>query len=454
MKTMFVLKSLIGCGALALMFGGACSAWAAATPEELARLGKDLTPVGAEVAGNADGSIPAWTGGLKTPPPGFSPEKGYIDPFADEKPLYTITAANADSYQDKLAPGSYEMLKRYPNTFRMHVYPSHRTAVLPQVEYDRVKQEAGAAQLTPSGTGIDNVVNSTVPFPLPKSGLEVMWNHILRYRGGTVHRYSSMFPVQSGGSFTAVKREEWLAWAAALGNPDPNRHSYYLNLVRGPSSMAGEALLVHDSRDHAKDERRAWSYNPGLRRVLRAPEVAHDAPAQNSDGLATSDDYDGFNGSPERFDWKLIGKKELLIAYNNYRLNDRSLKYAEIIQPNHLNQDLVRYEPHRVWVVEGTLKPGARHIYAKRVFYIDEDSWQVAEADEYDGRGELWRVHILHAIQFYDANVPWIANDAVYDLQARRYIVNAMTNEEKPTTFGEKQSFSMYSPDNLRRVGN
>ena len=439
--------------AVALVLGTAGFAAAEMTPQDAARLGKDLTPMGAEAAGNKAGTIPAWTGGLTKPPAGFDPAKGYADPYASEQPLYTITATNADQHKDKLAPGQLALLKRYPS-YTMKVYPTHRTAALPQKEYDAIKAEGVAAQLADGGNGVLNISSTAVPFPVPKSGVEVMWNHIMRYRGGTYQRFGTEFPVHTNGSFTPLRRTEWYGRASTLGNPEPNRLHYYLNLVTAPSSIAGEAILVHDPLDQVKESRLAWTYNPGQRRVLRAPSVSYDSPGTGTDGLRTMDDYEGYNGAPDRYDWKLVGKKEMIIPYNNYRLTDKSLKYADIIKENTINQDLVRYELHRVWVVEATLKPGARHLYAKREFYIDEDSWQIAHKDQYDGRGELWRVHELFLIQEYDEHVPNFAGNVIYDLQARRYLVHQLSNEEKPSKYGVKYELGRFAPDSLRRVSN
>jgi hypothetical protein len=439
--------------ALAVSVALAGQAMAAMPQAELDRLGKDLTPVGAEKAGNKDGSIPSWDGGLAKAPAGFDAKAGYLDPFASEKPLYTITAANMAQYKDKLAPGQMEMLKRFP-TYKINVYPSHRTAAMPQAIYDNVKAEAGKAELAAGGSGVINVTRSAVPFPQPKNGVEAIWNHIMRFRGGTAQRASAEFPVQANGNFTPVTRVETIAMANVMEKQEPNRLLYYMGAITGPSSVAGESLLVVDPIDQAKESRQAWMYNPGARRILRAPDVAFDAPGSGSDGLRTTDDYDGFNGSPERYDWKLIGKKEMIISYNNFKLTSKSLKYSDIVRPGHLNQDLVRYEPHRVWVVEATLKPGKRHVYAKRVFYIDEDSWQIAHADAYDGRGELWRAHEIDAVQFYDAPTQWFAAEVFYDLQARRYLVTGLGNQEKPMKFGAKVEASYFSPDNLRRLSN
>lgn len=443
-------QSLLAASIGLLMAG---SALAEMSAKEAERLGKDLTPIGAEKAGNKDGSIPAWDGGITKAPAGFDAAKGYINPFANEKPLYTITAANAAQYKDKLPPGTMEMLKRYPS-FKLNVYPSHRTAAYPQKVYDLAKSEGVKTKLAAGGNGILNMDKTTVPFPIPENALEVQWNHQSRYYGGTWTRYNAEFPVQTNGAFTPVTRNETFAAPWALDKTEPNRLYYYLSKLTGPSNVAGDGILVHEPIDQVAEPRLAWAYNPGTRRVLRAPQIAYDSPGSGSDGLRTIDDYLGFVGAPDRYDWKLLGKKEMIISYNNFTLSDKSLKYADIIQPAHMNSDMVRYELHRVWVVEATLKPGARHIYAKRVLYIDEDSWSVAHADQYDGRGELWRVRDVHLMPFYDQPMTWGIAEVLYDLQSRRYIASGMMNQEKPMKFGEKLTLGSFSPDAMRRQGN
>lgn len=429
------------------------NAMAEMTTEEAGRLSTTLTPLGAERAANKDASIPAWDGGITAPPAGFNRSKGYLNPFASEKPLYTITGANAEQYKDRLAAGQIEMLKRFP-TFKMNVYPSHRSAAYPKSIYELAKTEGMKTKLAEGGNGVLNMDKGTVPFPIPKSGIEVQWNHQARYYGGTWTRYNAEFPVQSNGSFTPVTRDETFAAPWAMEKSDPNRLYYYLSRLTGPSNVAGDGILVHEPVDQVKEPRLAWVYNPGTRRVLRAPQVAYDAPGNGADGLRTIDDYLGFSGAPDRFDWKLVGKKEMLISYNNFALSDKSLKYSSIIQPNHMNPDLVRYEPHRVWVVEATVKAGQRHIYAKRTFYVDEDSWSIAHVDQYDGRGELWRVRDVHLMPFYDQSMTWGIAEVLYDLQARRYLASGMMNEEKPMKFGEKLSLNFFAPESMRRQGN
>jgi hypothetical protein len=213
-------------------------------------------------------------------------------------------------------------------------------------------------------------------------------------------------------------------------------------------------ILAHDFIDQYKTPRAAWVYNSGTRRVLRAPEISYDSPRQGLDGLSTIDDYDGYNGSPDRYEWKLLGKREMFISYNNYALTDKGLKYADLVKPSVMNQDYVRYELHRVWAVEAALRSGKSHIYAKRVYFLDEDSWQIAHGDLYDGRGELWRVLEQYGVQYYNAPAFWLAGSAQYDLQSRRYVSSGLANEEKPMLFAPNMKPDAFSPSALRRAGN
>lgn len=428
--------------------------FATANAADLSELGKSLTPIGAEKAGNAAGTIPAWDGGITKPPAGWNREKqqNYINPFADEKPLFVIDKNNMAEYAANMTPGQMEMMKRYP-TYKMRVFPSHRTVAYRQSIYDAVKAEAPKIKLADGGNGVLNINKSTVPFPIPKSGVEVIWNHLFRDLGGTVIRYSADFPVQSNGSYTLGKRVETIAFASAMDDAEENRLLYFKNQILAPANSAGEVALVHEPIDQVKETRKAWIYNPGQRRVLRAPELAYDSPGIGADGLRTNDDLNGFNGAPDRYDWKLVGKKEIYVPYNNYQLSDRKLKYDQIIQTNHINPDLLRYELHRVWVVEANLKAGSSHIYKKRVFFIDEDSWAILHGDQYDGRGQLWRVREIFGLQAYDVPTFGGTGEVLYDLQARRYLVNGLTNEEPLIEFGKPMSKVDFTTAALRRMG-
>jgi hypothetical protein len=433
------------------------SATAAAqvSSQEAAKLGTTLTPLGGEKAGNAAGTIPAWDGGLTKAPAGWKPGQHYVDPFAAERPLFTIDAKTASQHADKLSEGHKAMLKTYPS-FRIPVYPSHRTAAAPQRIYDATKKIATTAKLAEGGNGVTGAVGG-IPFPMPKSGVEVIWNHLLRYRAEVASRTVAQAAPTRGGQYTAVQFEEETMFVYHLpGTTEASMKNRLLNFkqsVVAPARLAGGILLVHESLNQVQKPRDAWLYNPGQRRVRRAPQVAYDNPGTAADNMRTSDQLDMFNGAPDKYDWTLVGKKEIYVPYNAYRLQDPGVKLKDILTPLHMNPDHTRYELHRVWIVDASLKKGERHIYKRRTFYIDEDSWQILLVDQYDNRDELWRVSEGHAITYYDLPTVWTSAEAHTDLQAGRYLVMGINSENAPHRFNIKRSEGDFTPDALRREG-
>ena len=311
MNKKLLLRSTLVLAGMAL----GAPAMAAVSAADAAKLGAELTPLGAEKAGNADGSIPAWDGGLTSASQAgfanFRPGQHHPDPYANDKPLYTITAANMSQYGNKLTEGHKKLLQTYRNSFKMVVYPTHRSGASPQRIYDATKRIATTAELAAGGNGVVKA-GEGIPFPIPQTGVEVFWNHVLRYRGDVIVRNIGQAPVTASGDYTMVKfRDETMVAYSLPGAKSENLNNtiaYFIQETVAPARLAGEILLVHETLDQSKENRRAWIYNPGQRRVRRAPNVAFDNPGTNSDNLRTSDQFDMYNGSPERYDWTLVGK--------------------------------------------------------------------------------------------------------------------------------------------------
>ena len=444
------------CSALAILLT-VTPAFGAVSAQEAERLGKDLTPMGAERAGNADGTIPAWEGGITQVPTGFQPGRQHPDPFAGDSVLFTIDKDNMSQHAGKLGNGHQALLKQYGDTFRINVYPTRRSASYPDYVYAATKSNATTAQLVDDGNGVEGAIKS-VPFPIPQNGLEVIWNHILRFRGEGGRRMIGQAPVTRSGTYTMVMLQD--EFYAPYHLPDAvesdlnNVIILFKQRVMAPARLVGQIFLAHETMNQAKQHRMSWIYNPGQRRVRRAPNVAFDNPGTASDGLRTSDQLDMYNGSPQRYNWELVGKKEIYVPYNAYKLDSSELSYKDILQPQHMNPDVLRYELHRVWVVEAVLKEGMRHIYKRRTFYIDEDSWQILAVDQYDNRDQLWRVSEGHAINYYEVPTLWTTVDVHYDLQSGRYITVGMNNEEAfGYDFSVKLSAKNFTPGALRRDG-
>jgi len=416
-------------GVAVLLLGFSGQALSKVTQAEAAKLDNELTPVGAERRGNAEGTIPAWTGGLNTPPESWQEGEVEVNPFPYDQPQFVITAANMDQYRDKLSDGHIKMLEQYGPDFFMPVYQTRRTAAFPEHVYDKFRENALTAELLEYGNGVRDTI-MTSPFPIPKNGLEAIWNHILRYRGEQVKFRSASATPQRDGSYNPVvnQYEYYFAYAEkGVELSDIDNKIFYLKTdTISPSSLAGTITLVHETLDQVRSPRLAWRYDAGSRRLRRSPNLAYETDLPNSSSLRSVDQKDMYNGAPNQYEWELKGKREMYIPYNAYKLHDANVTPDDVIRPRHINQDLTRYELHRVWVVEAKRRTGIGHIYARRMFYIDEDSWQIMISEEYDDEDNLWRVSEAHNISYYSEPVFWTTMEMTYDLKAERYYIDGL----------------------------
>jgi hypothetical protein len=414
----------------------AAPAWAKLNADEIKSLGTTLTPMGAEREANKDGTIPAYSGKWLGIPPGINFKgtgKHHPDPYASEKPLFVITAQNMAQYAEHLTEGQKALFKKFPGTFRIPVYPSHRDFRYSDKVLANVKDNAAQAELVDGGMGVKGVYGGP-GFPIPKTGMELMWSTKSAPLAWTeVSTYDQAVVYPDGN--TAWGRVSYKIMAD-VNNPNGGRKdwngiaSHFNVLTLIPEREKGSIIVGNEQWDYANHPRQAWQYNPGTRRVRQLPSFGFDMP-QGPGGFRTVDDDRLFNGSPERYDWKIAGKKEIYIPYHAYKLDDPKIKYADMLTKGHINPDLTRNELHRVWVLEATLKQGVRHQYAKRVLYVDEDSWNPVLADNYDARGQLWRVSMVNLIYAYELE-GYHARVAVYhDLLSGAYMADRLINEQK-----------------------
>lgn len=476
MMTIKQFKAAIASGALLLGFSLAQSGWAQdyneqPTPEELAKLGlegTELTPAGAIRAGNAEGTIPAWRNEPIKPPPGWQPGTYHADPFAADKVLFTITAQNYREHADKLTAGQQKMFEIYPDYF-MNIYPSRRSAVFLPYIYKAALENAGRARIVMSDTypnliGFENAVIAWA-FPIPKNGAQAIMNHTTRPYELWKDAIENTTPITSSGDYQTVKLNiqynlRYSDPNNTLDNFDPtvpgSAYLYYQTTV-APAKQAGQVILVREPMSFSKQFRQAWSYSPGQRRVKRAPQIVYDNPYTSADGLATTDQKGGFNGPNDRFEWKLVGRKEMYVPYNAYKLWAPGVLIKDMITPQgRLNQDLARYELHRVWEVEATLREGTRHDYGRRTFFYDEDTWAVMLVDGYDRRGQMWRLWEEHGLMWYDLGI-WASLPSPvavqYDMTAGRMLLTNFDKEAGPPDFNFRTAEDYFTPAQVRRGG-
>jgi hypothetical protein len=424
---------LLGLVASAIFAG--TSALAAVTADEAKQLGGEtLTPFGAERAGNKEGTIPAYSGVAPKAPasydlahPGQRP-----DPFGD-KPLFTITAQNAAQYADKL-DGMMEVFKKYPN-FKMEIYPSHRDFAYPKNVIDGTLKNATLCKATDASELVLDGCYAGYPFPIPKTGNEVMWNHMLQFQSVAVDGRSQQWlvPVDQA-PFLETEADLVEQYDYHRGDkPNPAAgtayRKFYMSMT-GPASHMGEKYIALAMLDMLKGDK-VYAYLPGQRRVKLAPNIAYDAPSPFTGGASTIDEGLGYYGAMDRYDFKLVGKKEKFIPYDDFQMTDaRTCSVEKILSTkNFANPDCLRWELHRVWVVDATLKPGFRHIYAKRKFYWDEDFQIGGLAEEFDAGGKLFRLVLQYSYPYYAGDGGGgVAEGSIFmDLNSGRWATQGMT---------------------------
>lgn len=446
--------------AVALAFAGASSALAA----DAAKLGTELTPSGAEKGANKDGSIPAWPGN-EAVGSGWTYGKPRADFFKykDDKPLFTIDASNADKYADKLSPGQLAILKQVKG-YRMDVYPTRRTCGVPDFVAENTKKNVGTAKLADDGWGLKEAVVPGFPFPIPDSGVQAMWNSKMRYRGVGMdykNTVTTLSPRRGGSEWIRAGQEftAYYPWGAKgsnlLSKLPPVEYNAYFG-YNSPPALAGQALAITYFLDEAGSE--TFYYFPGQRRVRRMPTYSYDSPQIGFENQYTLDEPFVFNGTLDRFDWKLVGKKEMIVPYNAFGAYDFNAKVDDITKPEFIDPGHRRYELHRVWVVEATVKKGMRHTTPKRTFYLDEDSWNLTVADDYDAQGKIVKVREGFLIPVYEtgtcdtsAFVEQILSDGryIFDMHAAGTGADVRYLTEPK---GPRFSSGFYTADNLRAV--
>ncbi|MDB5971369.1 MAG: hypothetical protein JWQ90_3819 [Hydrocarboniphaga sp.] len=387
----------------AVMAAVSFNAAAAVSEEEAKQLGTTLTPWGAEKAGNADGSIPAYTGSPVTPPPGTSKsDRKLVNPFPDDKPLFRITNANKDKYKDKLSESQMYLMEKYPDTFFIDVYTTRRTAAFPKYWQDGSIYNATHAKMVQEKEGVEGA-HSGIPFPIPKTGPELGWNTLMRFRYPYVDTSFTAELIDTSGRVNLINRSDSYFYHpfSAPDQPDtPFTARQFLRLV-APARQNGIAVVTWNYINYAKSgDPKVWIYNPGQRRVRLAPEVSYDTPNATYGGSDLGDESDTIYGRMDRYDFKILGKKEMYVPANDYDFQFHTT-VAEVAMPGHFKTDKFRWELRRVWVLEATLAPGKRHVVARKRWYTDEDTWNQVMWDGYDASGKFYRSMISPQTQGY-----------------------------------------------------
>lgn len=409
-----------------------------------------LTPWGAEAGANKQGTIPAYTGGLTAGPTIDRASLRLPDPFAQDKPILTITAANMAEHSAYLSDGLKEMLTRF-KTFKIVVYPSHRSVAYPQSVLDNTAKNATRCSLKKDGDELDvsKGCANGFPFPTPKTGYEAIWNMRARYYGPGRLAMDILIPYTKASGevvITGVANRTDDSGLHFFPGTVPTREWATRSEYTAPTRIAGQATAIVDSLDST---RRAYSYTPATRRVRLAPDLAADTPIASAGGAIAYDEINMFSGSMAKWDVKLVGKREMYIPYNIYMWGNvpGCTTTKELNLAGHYNPDCLRFELHRVWHIQMTLKPGQRHVYSKRDLFIDEDAWYGGITEQYDQQGKLYRMSLLGIGADWEKKVPMATETSIsIDFNSGVYVPLAFNK----TVILEKQiAPSLLGPDQL-----
>jgi hypothetical protein len=453
------LRAMRLAAVVASLLGSACPAFAA----DPAQLDK-LTPSGAQREGNKDGTIPAWEGAV-APLPGYEWGKLRRDhwKYKDDKPLFAIDASSVDKHADKLSAGQLAML-RQTKGYTMNVYPSRRTCGVPDFVAANTRKNVGSAKIAPDGWSLKEATVPGYPFPIPSNGVQAMWNAKLRYRGVGIDykkTITAVSPRRGSSDWIRADSEQTLfiptgaKGSHALSSHPPVEFYVYFAYT-SPTALAGQALAITQFIDQAENE--TFYYFPGQRRVRRMPTYSHDSPQIGMENQYTLDEPNVFNGALDRFDWKLVGKKEMIVPYNNFGGHDFKAKFEDVARNDFIAASHRRYELHRVWVVEATVKAGMRHSAPKRTVYLDEDSWAPLMMDDFDGQGKLAKLREGFAIPVFETGSCDVMAMVQYNVAEGRYVIDTHTLGTgadvrwitEPN--GPRYKAGFYTADNLRSI--
>lgn len=415
------------------------------------RLGEELTPFGAVRAGNRTRAIPPWTGGLTEAPRGYVPDRPSPDPYIEDVRWFTVGAADVERYKVRLTAGQQALLEKFPDSFELALFPSRRSAAAPQRIYDASLANADRARLGENGLALRDAAVG-VPFPIPANGVQAMWNHKLRWRGGTVSRTSLTAVLSGDGTRSLTRLREDFASPYAAGDAAAPP-LLYRRTILDPKEQAGSSLIVQGTLDPIAARTRAWVREGERGRVVPASDFAYDTPDPVTGGICTADMLDMFSGALDRFDYTLVTRREMYMPYNAHRLTNPSLTMRDILWPHHPNPQFLRYEMHRVWVVDARLKPNFKHSLPDRTFYLDEDSWQILASEHYNGKGELLRYAEAHPLPDWQVPALVPTMEFAFDLTADRYTARGVENGLPPPRYDSPLKPEDFTPDALVRRG-
>lgn len=350
------------------------------------------------------------------------------NPGVADAPLFSIDRDRAAAHAEVLAPGHRALLDALPEGFRIDVHATTEVAA----------EVASGNPARLDADGRISAIGSGLPFPViepgdPDGGLKAIWNHRLRLRGSGRERATWQASIAADGSVRRVDVRQRLRLPADPQGED--RVAQHALAIVAPARLAGSLKLLDEP---LAGPMQGWQRSPGpwLPSLRATTDAGADTPLIGSDGLFVEDQRDGFAGSPDRWRWKLVARRRLVMPWNAQALQVGDAgDVATLLRPHHPDPARLRHELRDVWVVDADLKPGESSPWPSRRYYLDAATWQVLLVELQGPDGRLARLHEVHVRVIGTHWVPVV--DVVHDLPGRRWFIAGIETGDGGTVPGD-----------------
>ncbi len=357
---------------------------------------------------------------------GFKPD---LSRAGDVKKGKKVTEKNLEKYEHLLPPMMKLLIKKYGLKMKLRPYePIH-----PSTGYiEATNKYRGQAKIIDVGDdyrkrGLEKYT-AGLPFPDPKTGLEIAWNYHYGYNGDDADTYFNLLWISaaSGVEHTEVWRWAYIIRTINRTDLDPipaiesfvKKRLQYTSITYALEPYDKKGFGAVYSRSVDPLDQQGHIYVPAMRRILRNTFGTRGDTWNSTDLLY--EDVRGYMGYPEWMHWKLVGKKTLLapmhagVALGKGKVG----KAFDLEKPPHWNP-IATYEPRPTYVVE--VRPKfPDYPYKKMLLYIDAETFLITYKECFDKKDDLWKVMVLawNESPDMDEHPPILGSGAVMDLQA------------------------------------
>ncbi len=333
----------------------------------------------------------SWAEQIKYPVPCYDGEalaevRAWEQTWVGQK----ITSGNIDEINEFLPETLYRFLSDTEK------WGEYWFEIVPYVQFIPSKGDvkytiSGSCNIDHEGKLLNYV--SGIPFPDPQNALEIAYNYDNALLGDNLRNLTHMEIADGRRKYNRqLIAEEYQTYFTGrrdvppvpefMPNPKDMFHAYHTEYSEPPGFKGTRAMTVKwndRSRDYG-----SWEFSSSTRRVVRRSTAQRQTHIGPSD--FTYNDQGGYNWVIKDNSYKLLGRKELLMARNQNAeqlvKNDiKGMCYVSGYQRERIN----------MYILE-VINKDPNYIYSKEIWYVDPENWKILYADKFDKQGRLWKI--------------------------------------------------------------